>query len=296
MNMDLKKIGRKLLFPPIWVSGVLLVISTAAIIAVFAKDINKTPIAYVSYVAAFYTLVVVCAFFGVVVPKRYKAVKEMIYDNPIGNRYMNDVEFKNRVSLYCSLGVNLLYVGTNVVSAFLYHSAWFGILAGYYMILAVMRFLLVWYSHKNKLGTKRLMELQCSRICAVILTTINLVMSGTVLMILYRHKGFQYPGMLIYVAAMYTFYVTSTAVRDLIKYRKFNNPILSTAKTVKMAAALVSMLSLETAMFSQFGDEMPLQSQRLMIALTGAGVSLIVIAMAVYRIAIATKEIREMRS
>lgn len=59
-----------------------------------------------------------CAFFGVVVPKRYKAVKEMIYDNPIGNRYMNDVEFKNRVSLYCSLGVNLLYVGTNVVSCF----------------------------------------------------------------------------------------------------------------------------------------------------------------------------------
>ena len=60
-----------------------------------------------------------------------------------------------------------------------------------------------------------------------------------------------------------------------------------------MAAALVSMLSLETAMFSSFGEEMSLKDQRIMIALTGAGVSAVVIGMAVYMIRRTTKEIRE---
>ncbi len=294
--MDWKKIGKKLLFPPIWVMIILTVISTAAIITVFVKDLNETPISYVFYVAAFYTLVVVCVFFGMIFPKRYKEIKQMIYNNPIGNRYMTDVEFKNHVSLFCSLGVNLLYVGINVFSAILYHSAWFGILAGYYMILAIMRFLLVWYIHKNKLGKKRLLELQCARICAAILTTINLVLSGTVLMILFQDRGFEYHGILIYIMAMYAFYVTTTAMIDLIKYRKYNNPILSISKVIKMAAALVSMLSLETAMFSQFGDEMSPQNQRIMIALTGAGVSIIVVTMAVHMIVGTTKEIKKIKS
>ncbi len=293
--MDWKKFGKKLLFPPIGLMIILIVISTAAIITVFVKDLSEAPVAYVFYVIAFYTLSVICVFFGKIFPKWYKKIKRRIYDNPLGNRYMTDVEFKNHASLYCSLGVNLLYVGTNIVSAFLYHSAWFGILVGYYTILAFMRFLLVKYIHKNKLGKKRLMELQCSRICAWVLTTISFVLSGAVLMILYQNKGFQYHGILIYVMAMYAFYVTTTAIIDLIKYRKYNNPILSTSKVIKMAAALVSMLALETAMFSRFGDEMAPQNQRIMIALTGAGVSILVITMAVYMIVRTTKEIKKIR-
>lgn len=161
--------------------------------------------------------------------------------------------------------------------------------------LAIMRFLLVRYINKNKLGEKRLMELERSRLCAIILTTLNLVLSGAVLMILYRNRGFHYNGILIYVMAMYTFYVTTTAIIDLIQYRKYDNPILSTSKVIKMAAALVSMLSLETAMFSQFGEEMSPENQRIMIALTGAGVSVVVITMAIYIIVRSTKEIKQVR-
>ena len=50
---------------------------------------------------------------------------------------------RTHVSLYGSLGVNLLYVTLNVVLGFLYHTSWFFVLAFYYTILAVMRFLLV---------------------------------------------------------------------------------------------------------------------------------------------------------
>ena len=53
------------------------------------------------------------------------------------------------------------------------------------------------------------------------------------------------------------------------------------------------MLSLETAMFSQFGGDMAPESRQLMIALTGAGVSIAVIVMSVLMIVRTAKEIKE---
>ena len=294
--MEWKKLGKKLLYPPGWEMICLAVFGAVSLAFIFVNELEESPIAYIVYVISFYAFSVICIFSAGVLPGYYRAVKQKIYDNPYGNRYMTDVEFKNHVSLYCSLTVNLLYVAINIFSAGYYRSAWFAILAGYYTILAVMRFLLVRYIKKNRIGENRLMELKCSRLCAGILTTLNLVLVGAVLMILFQNRGFNYHGILIYVMAMYTFYVTITAIRDLIRYRKYNNPVLSTSKVIKMAAALVSMLSLETAMFSQFGAEMTLQNQRIMIALTGAGVSIVVITMAVYIIVRSTKEIREISS
>ena len=94
--------------------------------------------------------------------------------------------------------------------------------------------------------------------------------------------------------AMYTFYITVSAVIDLFKYRKLGSPVMSVSKIIKFAQALVSMLFLETAMFAQFGGDMAPEYQRLMIMLTGGGIALIVVIMAVYVIVHSTEEIRKM--
>ena len=99
---------------------------------------------------------------------------------------------------------------------------------------------------------------------------------------------------LIYVMAMYTFYIITTAIIDMVKYRKYNSPVMSISKIIKLASALFSMLFLETAMFSQFGEENSLEMQRIMIMATGAGISVIVVAMAVYIIIRSTKEIKKL--
>lgn len=293
--MDWKKLGKYLLFPPIWLIWVLFVISAVAVPVVFIKGWESKPIAYGVYVLAFYTVVVVSAFFAVVLPKRYKQIKQKIYDNALGNRYMTDMAFRTHVSLYASLAINLLYVGANVVSGILYRSAWFGIMAGYYAILAIMRFLLLRFVNRIGIGKERVLEFRRSRLCGLILMTLNLTLSAAVLMILYQNKGYEYHGILIYVMAMYTFYITTTAIINIIKYRKYNSPIMSTAKIISLSAALVSMLSLETAMFAQFGGDMSPENQRLMIMLTGAGVSIVVVTMSVYMIVRASKEIRKMK-
>ena len=293
--MDWKKIGKKLLFPPIWSMIVLTVFSAIALAWVFMNGQEESPISYVIYVLAFYTLTVLCVFFSMVLPGRYRQIRQKIYDNPIGHKYMTDIVFRTHVSLYSSLGINILYVGVNILSFFLYRSMWFVVLAIYYSILAIMRFLLVRYVRKAGIGKDRLGELKRSRLCAMILLTVNFALSGAVLMILYQNKGFEYHGVLIYVMAAYTFYITTHAIIDLIKYRKYNSPIMTTTKVIALSAALVSMLSLETAMFSQFGADMAPENKWLMIALTGAGVSITVVTMSVYIIVKSIKEIRKLK-
>lgn len=277
--MDRKEICKKLLFPPIWVMILLTVMSAMALVTVFVKGWEATVFAYIIYVLSFYTLCVVSIFLVKVLSGEYRSIRQKIYENPFGNRYMTDRAFRTKVSLYISLGINLLYVALQGVQWYLFQSWWFVVLAGYYTILSLMRFLLLRYVRANRIGSSIQSEWKRSRVCACILMLVNLCLSGAVLMILYENKGYDYPGVLIYVMALYTFYSTINAIVQIVRYRKLGSPVMSTAKVIALSAALVSMLNLETAMFSQFGADMAVESQRLMIILTGAGISIAVNAM-----------------
>ena len=290
--MDWKKLGKKLLFPPVWLMVVLVIVSAVALALIFVNGMEARIPAYIVYVLAFYTLTVVTIFCAVVLPKQYGTIKQKIYDHPLGNRYMTDRVFRTNISLSASFAVSMLYVGINLWSWHMLESYWFMVLAVYYSIMAVMRFLLVRYVRIQRIGTSMLGEWKRSRICAYILLLINLSLSGAVLMILYRNRGYDYPGIMIYVMALYTFYSTIHAIVDIVKYRKLGSPVMTTAKIVSLSAALVSMLNLETAMFTQFGGNMAPATQRIFIILTGAGVSMTVVTLSVILIANANKEIR----
>ena len=294
--MNWKKIGKKLLFPPVWLMVILVTVSAAALTYIFVKGMEESVPACIVYVLAFYTLSVVSIFCALVLPKRYREIRQKIYDNPLGNRFLTDRVFRINVTLSASFGISMLYVGVNVYFWHTLRSWWFVVLAVYYVIMAVMRFLLVRYVRIQKIGTSILGEWKRSRVCACILLLINLSLSGAVLMILYQSKGYDYPGIMIYVMALYTFYSTISAVVDIVRYRKLGSPVMSTAKIVSLSNALVSMLNLETAMFAQFGGEMSPEHQRIFIILTGAGVSLIVVTLSILLILRATKEIRRMRN
>ena len=159
-----------------------------------------------------------------------------------------------------------------------------------------MRFLLVCYVKKNKIGENYLGELKRARICAYFLMTVNLVLSGAVLMMVFFGRGFQYQGVLIYVIALYTFYTTIIAIVDMVKYRKYKSPIMSVTKVIKMTTAMFSMLFLETAMLAQFGADTSEDEKRIMIIATGAGICVMVVFMAVYMIVQTSKEIKLVRS
>ena len=294
--MERKPLWKSFLFPPLWVLLVLTLLTAAGLVFVFSKDVSTTILAYIIYAVAFYTLCIDTLFCIMVLPKQQKALRTKLHSYPLLHRYMTDPAFKTRVSLFLSLAVNLLYAGVNVLSWALYRSMWFVVLAVYYAILSVMRFLLVRYIHRHSLGEDRHGELQRARLCSCILLLLNFVLTGAVMMILFVDKGFIYHGLLIYFMAAYTFYITTHAIISLIKYRKYHSPVMTTSKIIALSAALVSMLALETAMFSQFGGDMTRENQHLMIALTGAGVSAVVIVLSVFMIVKTSHEIKEIEN
>lgn len=286
---------KKFLFVPIWMICIYTILSAISLTYIFIKGLEMSFIAYVVYVFSFYSFVILCIFCFIRFPKYYKKFKNKIYTNQYTNRYLTDVVYKTQINLYRSLSINLGYVLINLVSAYLYKTRWFIIFASYYAILAIMRFLLLRYVRKNGMGINYLGELKRARLCAILLLTVNFVLIGAVLMMVYLQRGFKYQGVLIYVIALYTFYITIAAIVDLVKYRKYKSPIMSASTMIKLAASLVSMLTLETAMLSQFGAETSNQTKMILIVATSIGVVITIIGLASYFIVKTTKEIQNIR-
>ena len=95
--MDWKRFAQKFLFPPLGIVLLLVVVSAAALVAVFVKGMDTSPLAYVSYVFAFYTLCVLCIFCWKTLPGYWKTGKEKLYTNKIVKRYLTDAAFKTHV-------------------------------------------------------------------------------------------------------------------------------------------------------------------------------------------------------
>ncbi|PWM33195.1 MAG: hypothetical protein DBX58_01975 [Clostridiales bacterium] len=288
----LKRILRKLLFP-----GAAIVIFSALIGAgllayTFLAAGEDTPIAYVSYAVSSYALVILCAN---LVPIFQKG-RRQVCKNPYIRRYMEDISFKLRFSLHCSLAVNLLYAGVNAFSGIWYRSPWFGSLAAYYIFLSVMRVSLVRYAHKHGFGENMPAEWRRYQLCGIVLALMNIALAGVVILVIHQDKGFEYAGSLIYAMAAYTFYIAISAVVNVVRYRKYHSPVMSAAKVVNLVAALVSMLSLETAMLTRFGGEDPSDFRQIMTGITGGCICGIVVGMGIYMIVHAAGQLKNSRS
>lgn len=271
-----RKVGKRVLFPPGWVVALTCLLGGVGLGTVFLRGDSEHPLAYGVYALSAYAMTILCAKIAVFAPKAYRNARETVYANPLGRRYFTDREFKAQVGLWSGLAVNLAYVLLNLFSGLRYRSLWFGIFALYYALMALMRLTLARVKPDEASRRRR------CRVCGGMLLTVNLLLSGMVMMMVSFGRGFEYRGMLIYVQALYTFCVTGFALRDLIRYRRRVSPILAASKAVKLTAALFSMLFLETGMFAQFGGDMTEGSKQLFLTLTGGGICLLVTGLSVW--------------
>lgn len=288
-----KKIANRILFPHLALVIVSVPVTVVLLIHTFLYEEETSLLAYASYLISAYSLVIVCARL-IKMPKA--GFRNALHRNQYIHRYLTDVPFKTHVSLYLSLGLNLLFAAMNLFFGAYYGSVWYGTLAVYYILLAVMRFLLLRHVDWKKIGKKPALELRQYRLCGVILMPMTIALLGVVALVVLDNEGFNYAGYLIYVVAIYAFYNVVSAARDLIVYNRYKSPVMSAAKAIKLAAALTSMLSLETAMLAQFGGESSQLFRQLMTGLTGSGVCLIVLVTAGVMIVKSTRELKKLRS
>lgn len=294
LNAVLKKI---FFLPPL--PTLLIAVPSFIFVFVMLGTGEHSILSYLSYILSAYALVITATGISGVVKAARNGIGglplvQKIHSMPLGNRLLGDAVFRSEITLHGGLLVNLLYVALNLFSGIRYRSAWFVALAFYYALLSAMRAVLVRYVHRKPLDQDRRSALQRYRVCGIILLWMNQALVGIVVYMVTQNRGFSYPGVLIYAMAFYTFYITITAVINVIKFRKRGNPVLSAAKVISLTAALVSMLSLETAMLAQFGRDEP-EFRRIMLGASGGVVCIIILAMAIFMTVHSTKQLRQLK-
>lgn len=296
MNRErIKKIAKRLFcLPPVPTLLISIPAYGLVIYALAGKNV-KPYLAYLSYFVSAYALIIsITGISGIVRLVRQGIDQHPLVRKALGvplvSRYLREDMFRAQTGLYQGFFINLLYTGIKLLSGILYRSVWFVTLAVYYILLAVMRASLLHYVRKDE--KNKISEWRRYRLCGIILMFMNAALAGIVILVVRQNSGFEYPGMLIYMMAMYAFYAAITAVRNVVKFRKYGSPVMSAAKVINLTAALVSLLSLETAMLTQFGAANDPMFRQIMTASTGAGISLIVLGMAVFMIVRSTRQMR----
>lgn len=247
-------------------------------------------IAYISYFLSAYTLTVVV----IKLPPLIKKIKRGLYHNKYSGTYLTDPLLRARISLYTGFGISFFYACFKLGMGIWLHSVWLAAVAVYYIILTFIRFgLLRRYRRSVRYedaSSLRLYGLKSYRFCGVLMFLLNIAVSGLVIQMIWKNETYEYPGFLIYATAAYAFYCLTMAIINMVKYRRMEQPILSAAKMLSFACALMSMLAMQTAMLTQFGDGQE-NFARLMNSLTGGAVCLSIFWVAVWMVRKANREI-----
>lgn len=287
--MGWKKIGRAVLFPHIAVLLLFLPVCAVGLVYSMRRLDETDPVRIGFYVLSFYTLTIWC----VRVPKIIRFFKTFKEEN----RYTSLWFGNHRLRMNVTLIGNVLWNGTYGALQFglgVYHgSAWFYSLAAYYASLAVMRFFLVRHTLRHEPGKEQQRELVYYRTCGWVFLLMNLALSAMMFYMIQENRVTRHHEITTIAMAAYTFTTLTVAVINVFHYRKYNSPAMSAAKGISLAAACVSMLSLENTMLVTFSDEsMTARTRQLFLALSGGAISVWIVVMAIYMIVQADRKMK----
>ncbi len=270
-------IVKKILYPNKILGFLVFNVSMISIIYIFIKGLEESILSYCIYPFAFYSVVFFSIWLYEIIKKIHKKVNEI----KIYQHYKNNINIKIKSSLYFNIFMNSAYGIFNLISGIYYKSYWLITFAVYYILLSLMRIILL-INIDKKVELEK--EYKILKYDGIVLLFMNVVFSGIITLIIVQNKFFEYPGFLIYVVAMYDFYLIISAIINVIRYRKNKRPIYSASKYINLTAAMISIVSLETAMLTQFGTENSGDFNIIMIATTGFGICAINTIMAIIMI------------
>lgn len=263
-NRLLKRVFNRVFNPPLPILLPLIPISVVLLIFGLSEEFSGSPVAYISYLLSAYTLTAVICTLPILI-RRLKdgfwnlSVIKKINSHKIGHLFLNDITFRGTASIYQGLVINTLYAVFRGIAAWFFSSVWFGAIAAYYLFLAVIRLFLVLYvrrlkQYREDAESRTLFEFNGYRICGFLMLLLNSAMAGMAVLMIRDNLHYEYPGYVIYLSALYTFYSAITATINIFRFKKLKSPVLSASKAISFTGAAMSVMALQTAMISRFGE------------------------------------------
>lgn len=237
------------------------------------------------YVLAAVTLTASCYYITIHIRQDIREIiKPAIAANPYTNKVTTDYRWRTILFAVPGMVSNIIFAAFNGIIGITSHSAWFGTLSAYYILLSIMRAGIVRQERKiSVIKEKRehmRRELSVYRRNSVLFMFMAVVLAGAVILLLNAQGGKDYPGLTIYAVATYTFYKIIMSTIQVIKVGKRKSPLLSITRRIGYIDACVSILTLQTAMFASFaeGEEGLI---KLMNGITGTVVCLMVLGIGI---------------
>ena len=292
MKLNWKKLGINLLYPHLAVIICLLPISVAFLTLSLIYLGTQSIIAIISYLLAFYVLVVICFR----IPRMIDFFKTFKKENKFMQKWFSDVHLRMNVSLYGSLIWNIAFAIFQLALGFYHKSFWFYSLFAFYVILGIMRFFLLKHTRKYKANEEEQIEFQKYIITGWLLLVMNLALAIIVFFMVYYNKTFYHHMITTIAMALYTFVTFTFAIINLLKYRKYRSPIYSAAKIITFIAGCVSMLILENTMLTTFAITENKILNQIILSITGVIVIGFALTMAIIMIVKGNKELNKLNT
>lgn len=288
-KLNWKKIGLSILYPHIAVLISLFPISILFLILSLVYLKTTSILAILSYLLSFYVLIIV----SFRIPRILNFFKSFKEQNKFMQRWSSDVNMRINISLYTSLAWNIAFASFHLVLGFHHKSFWFFSIFAYYTILGIMRFFLVKRGKIQMTKDIKIYELKKSIICGWLLIPMNLALAVIIFFIVYWNKTFTHHMITVIAMSAYTFTTFTYAIINLVRYKKYNNAVYSSAKIISLIAGCVSILTLETSMLTTFGSTENRYFRNIIISLTGFAVVSFAITMAIIMIMKGNKKLKQ---
>ncbi|MBQ8522325.1 MAG: hypothetical protein IJ458_01515 [Clostridia bacterium] len=265
----------------------LIVTSTLVLVILVQK---QTVLHYILYGVSGLSLVYFVYTMVIFVPKMKVGIINFLQRHKFTNAILKDYGYRTIVFGFCSLIINVAFISLVAVMAFMSKTAWYFTLTIYYIILAFMKGN-VFYS-KRKYGTE-VKQARALRFSGIMFILMTIAFSGVIVLIYKTNRYFEYAGLLIYAVAAFTFYKLTLAIYNIFKVKKYEDLYLQNIRNINLASALISIIMLQVAMFQAFS---PTSNSSFANALTGAGVSAVILFLGILMIIQANKKLKQLKT
>ena len=286
-NRFLRWKGWKLVFPlPVWGDILLLAICSAGLIWVFVNGKEMWWPAYILYVLSAYSLTALC----VVLPAAVRNGRNWVEDHPRVENLLKNQELHFKMKLYMEQFINFAYGIFKIVSGVLIGSAWIGADGIYNFTQAIIQLFQI-LRRKNPGSIKE--QWKSYRSCGVLILLMHLTLTGIVFQMVNWNRAEESGEIMIIATAAFAFYKFISGFIELAKDRKHSHPVDSSVRMLELSQAIFAIFSLQAGLLHTFGTGEAWEHW-LNLAV-GCVVCLLTVAMGIYMIRRANREIKSLQ-
>lgn len=291
-----RRAAYRILHPAPWLPAVLLLVSFPLAFYFLGLGDSSSWIACTVYPLAAYSLTALCVGLPDAIAHLRTSVRESRLVRKLGStetarRMACDGDFRRSAVMLRGIADNAVYAAFRFFTGLRLSSVWLLSIAFYCAALAALKACVaVCFRRAAERSDRTEYERRCMEKISRLVLLLNVPMGVMIFRMVMKNSSYNYPGSMIYLSALHTFYTAVVSIINFVGMRAGTGALVHGAKMIDCISASMSLLGLQTALLARFSPD-DIEYRFMMNALTGAGVFVLVIIFSV-RMSVYSKKIR----